>query len=92
MRLVVPDLHEPRARLRDHVRDAERAADLDELPARHHELAAAAASAAAASSTADAQLFTAIAASAPVSSRSSASTCAWREPRSPAAESYSSVE
>ena len=47
------------------------------------------ASAAQASSTAAAQLLTAIAACAPVSSRSSASTWAWREPRSPLARSSS---
>ena len=44
------------------------------------------ASAAAASSTAAAPLLTASAASAPVSSRSSASTWAWREPRAPLLE------
>ena len=44
------------------------------------------ASAASASSTAAALLLTAIAASAPVSSRTSGSTCAWRLPRSPALE------
>ena len=32
-------LDQPRARLRDHVGDPERPADLDELPARHHQLA-----------------------------------------------------
>ena len=35
-----PDLDQPRARLRDHVRHAEAAADLHQLPARDHDLAA----------------------------------------------------
>ena len=46
----------------------------------------------AASSTAAAQLLTAMAACAPVSSRSSSSTCAWREPRSPLLRSSSRFE
>ena len=86
------DLDQPRARLRDHVGDAEAAADLDQLPARDDDLAPGPASAAAASSIAPAQLLTTIAASAPVSSHSSASTWSWREPRSPRSRSYSRFE
>ena len=67
-----PDLDEPRARLGDHVGHAEAAADLDELPARDHDLRPGPASAAVASSAAPAPLLTASPASAPVSSRSSA--------------------
>jgi hypothetical protein len=48
VRFVVPDLDQPRARLRDHVRHAEAAADLDQLPARHDDLLPGPASAAAA--------------------------------------------
>ena len=86
------DLDQPRAGLRDDLGDAEAAADLDQLAARDDDLAPRPASAAAASSTAAAQLLTASAASAPVSSHSSASTWAWREPRSPVARSSSRFE
>ena len=41
---------------------------------------------------ADAQLFTASAASAPVNEQISSSRCAWREPRAPCSRSYSRFE
>jgi hypothetical protein len=49
-------------------------------------------SAATASSTAPAQLLTAIAASAPVTSRSTPSTCSWRDPRDPSPSDSSRFE
>ena len=92
VRFVVPTSTSRAPGLRHDLGDPERAADLDQLPARDDDLAPAPASAAAASSTAAAQLLTASAASAPVSSRSSASTWSWREPRSPVVEVDSRFE
>ena len=86
------DLHQVGARLGDDLGNAERAADLDQLPARHEHLGPGPAIAATESSTAPAQLLTAIAASAPVSWRSSSATWSCREPRSPLPRSSSRFE
>ena len=88
-----PDLDQARAGLRDDLGDAKAAADLDELPARDDDLAARPGQRRGGEqhrggAVVDRQRRP----RRPVTSRSSASTCAWREPRSPVARSSSRFE